>query len=321
MRLFDLLAILTVLAAGFSFLNVRLLKLPTTIGLMAISLVFSLSLLAIGVLAPDVGRQTRTIIEQFDFNQVLLHGMIGFLLFAGALHVDLGDLARYREPIAVLATLGVLLSTLIVAVLAWGVFSLLGFHLRFLDCLLFGALISPTDPIAVLGLLKQIGARRYLEVQIAGESLFNDGIGVVLFMSLLEIATGDVGFDIGHIALLFVREAVGGTAFGLAIGLVAYRMLKSVDDYQVEILLSLALVVGGSSLADALHVSAPFAMVVAGLLIGNHGRSIAMSPKTIDHLDLFWGKLKGVGSQFPGKSKDEGDPIDSRTLIRPLLRI
>jgi CPA1 family monovalent cation:H+ antiporter len=153
---------------------------------------------------------------------------------------------------------------------------------------LFGALISPTDPIAVLGLLKQIGAPKTLEVQIAGESLFNDGIGVVLFMSLLEIAVGGTDFDLGHIILLFCREAVGGAALGLATGLLAYWMLKSVDDYQVEILLSLALVWGGSSLAEALHVSAPFAMVVAGLLIGNHGRSFAMSQTTTKHLDLFW---------------------------------
>ena len=187
-----------------------------------------------------------------------------------------------------LATVGVLLSTLIVGVLMWGVFALLGFPLRFIDCLLFGALISPTDPVAVLSLLKQIGAPRTLEVQIAGESLFNDGVGVVLFMGLLEVASGEVAFDVGHLALLFVREAVGGAVFGLAIGLLAYWMLKSVDNYQVEILLSLALVWAGSALADALHLSGPLAMVVAGLLIGNHGRRFAMSRTTIEHLDLFW---------------------------------
>ncbi|MGO9923944.1 MAG: cation:proton antiporter [Isosphaeraceae bacterium] len=288
MRLFDLLAVLTVMAAGFSFLNVRLLKLPTTISLMAMSLLFSVSLYMLGLYIPTVAVQTRLIAEQFDFNEVLLHGMIGFLLFAGALHIDLADLTRQKEPIAVLATVGVLLSTLIVGVLMWGVFALLGFPLRFIDCLLFGALISPTDPIAVLGLLKQIGAPRELEVQIAGESLFNDGIGVVLYMGLLEVATGAVDFDIGHIGSLFVREAVGGALFGLVIGLLAYGMLRSVDNYQVEILLSLALVWGGSSLADALHLSGPIAMVVAGLLIGNQGRSFAMSKKTIEHLDLFW---------------------------------
>lgn len=288
MRLFDLIAVFIVMAAGFGYLNFRLLKLPATTGLMALSLLFSLSLFVLGAFVPAVAQQTRAIIERFDFNQVLLHGMLGFLLFAGALHIDLGDLARHKEPIALLATVGVLLSTLIVGVLMWGVFALLGLKLRFIDCLLFGALISPTDPIAVLSLLKRIGAPKTLEVQIAGESLFNDGIGVVLFMGLLEVATGGHNFDLGHFAFLFIREAVGGAVFGLAIGLVAYRMLKSVDNYQVEILLSLALVWGGSSLADALHVSAPIAMVVAGLLIGNQGRSFAMSRTTTEHLDLFW---------------------------------
>ncbi len=288
MRLFDLIAVFIVMAAGFGYLNFRLLKLPTTIGLMALSLLFSLSLFVLGAIVPVVAQQTRSVIEQFDFNQVLLHGMLAFLLFAGALHIDLGDLARHKEPIALLATVGVLLSTLIVGVLTWGVFALLGFKLRFIDCLLFGALISPADPIAVLSLLKKIGAPKTLEVQIAGESLFNDGIGVVLFMGLLEVATGGNGFDLGHFAFLFIREAVGGAVFGLAIGLVAYRMLKSVDNYQVEILLSLALVWGGSALADALHMSAPIAMVMAGLLIGNQGRSFAMSKTTTEHLDLFW---------------------------------
>jgi monovalent cation:H+ antiporter, CPA1 family len=288
MRLFDLLAGLVVMAAGFSFVNSRLLKLPTTIGLMILSLVFSLALFALGLYVPAVAQQTRAVMEQFDFNQVLLHGMMGFLLFAGALHVDLGDLAQQKEPIAVLATVGVLLSTFIVGVLTWGAFALIGFNLRFIDCLLFGALISPTDPIAVIGLLKQMGAPKTLEVQIAGESLFNDGIGVVLFMGLLEVATGDVDFHISHLAFLFLREAAGGAVFGLAIGLLVYRMLKSVDNYQVEILLSLALVWGGSSLAEALHVSGPIAMVVAGLLIGNQGRSFAMSKTTKEHLDVFW---------------------------------
>jgi CPA1 family monovalent cation:H+ antiporter len=288
MRLFDLIAVFIVMAAGFSYLNLRLLKLPMTIGLMALALLFSLSLFVLEAFYPAVTQQIRPVVELFDFNQALLHGMLAFLLFAGALHINLDDLIWLRWPIAVLATIGVLLSTLIVGVLMWGVFALLGFPLRFIDCLLFGALISPTDPVAVLSLLKQIGAPKTLEVQIAGESLFNDGVGVVLFMGLLEVASGGVAFDMGHLAFLFVREAAGGAVFGLAIGLLAYRMLKSVDNYQVEILLSLALVWAGSALADALHLSGPLAMVVAGLLIGNQGRSFAMSRTTIEHLDLFW---------------------------------
>jgi len=288
MRLFDLLAVLTVMAAAFSYLNLRLIKLPTTIALMAMSLVFSLSLFTLGTAFPGVAQQTRAIVGALELDEVLLHGMLGFLLFAGALHIDLGDLMEHKEAIAVLATLGVVLSTLIVAVLLWTVLAPLSIGLRFVDCLLFGALISPTDPVAVLGLLKKLGAPKALEIQIAGESLFNDGVGVVLFMGLLEYSTSAGDFSAGHFVYLFVREAVGGVVFGLAISLLAYRLLKSVDNYQVEILLSLALVWGGSTLADAIHVSGPIAMVVAGLLIGNQGRSFAMSRTTTEHLDLFW---------------------------------
>jgi monovalent cation:H+ antiporter, CPA1 family len=288
MPLFDLVAVVIVLAAVFSYLNFRLLKLPSTIGLMAVTLLFSVLVVALGSIFPAVEQQARDMVKQFDFGQALLHGMLGFLLFAGALHVDLGDLAQHKGPIAVLATVGVLLSTAIVGGLVWCMLALLGIPLRLIDCLLFGALISPTDPISVLGLLKQIGAPKSLEVQIAGESLFNDGVGVVLFSGLLELAVGGPGLDPGHFALLFGREAVGGALFGLLVGLLVYRMLRSVDHYQVEILLSLALVAGGYAGADALHLSGPIAMVVAGLLIGNHGRIFAMSATTIEHLDVFW---------------------------------
>ncbi len=288
MRLFDLIAALIVMAAGFSYLNFRFLKLPNTIGLMALTLGFSVVVVVTGLIVPEVGQRAKALVEQLDFHQALLHGMLGFLLFAGALHIHLGELAEQRWPIAILATFGVVVSTLIVAGLMWGVCALLGIPLRLIDCLLFGALISPTDPIAVLGLLKQIGAPEPLEVQIAGESLFNDGVGVVLFIGLLEIATGEKGLDAGHLSTLFVQEAIGGAAFGLAIGWVVYRMLKSVDNYQVEVLLSLALVAGGYAAAEALHVSGPIAMVVAGLLIGNQGRSYAMSETTTMHIDVFW---------------------------------
>jgi monovalent cation:H+ antiporter, CPA1 family len=288
MQLFHLVAVLLVLAASFSYINYRLLKLPTTIGLMALTLLFSVGLVAVGQVVPPVERQAEAFVLHFDFSQVLLHGMLGFLLFAGALHIDLNDLARRKLAITALATFGVLLSTAIVGGLTWCVLSFLGIEMRLIDCLLFGALMSPTDPIAVLGLIRQIGAPRSLEIQIAGESLFNDGVGVVVFLGLLGIATGEHGLEPGHLAVLFLREAVGGALFGLAAGVLVYWLLKSVDNYQVEILLSLALVAGGFALADALDLSGPIAMVVAGLLIGNHGRSFAMSPKTVEHLNLFW---------------------------------
>ena len=181
-----------------------------------------------------------------------------------------------------------LLSTVVVGGLTWGLLALIGLPMRFLDCLLFGALISPTDPIAVLGLLKRVGVPKALEVQIAGESLFNDGVGVVVFTGLLGVASGLHRPDLGHVALLFVQETVGGALFGLVVGLLVFLMLRSVDDYKVEILLSLALVAGGYALADAWHLSGPIAMVVAGLMIGNHGRSFAMSATTNERLDQFW---------------------------------
>ena len=288
MRTFDLIAILVVLAALFSYINLKVVKLPSTIGLMVLTMLFSVAVFVAGYFLPAVEARVDRLLAQFDLNEALLHGMLGFLLFAGALHVDLGDLAQHRWPIAALCTFGVVLSTVIVGVLTWAVLLLIGLPLRLLDCLLFGALISPTDPIAVLGLLKRIGVPKSLEVQIAGESLFNDGVGVVVFTVLLDFTSGLHRPDLGHVALLFVQETLGGALFGLVVGLVVFLMLRSVDEYKVEILLSLALVAGGYALADAWHLSGPIAMVVAGLMIGNHGRSFAMSAITNERLDQFW---------------------------------
>ena len=295
MSLFDVIAILVVLAALFAYVNHRLLKLPTTIGLMVMALALALAVLAVEAAWPSLevaGTVRRLLEDHIDFNEALMHGMLGFLLFAGALHVDLGDLARQKRIIAILATVGVIGSTFLVGTMVWLVTDLLGVPLRFIHCLLFGALISPTDPIAVLALLKQLGAPRSLATKIAGESLFNDGVGVVVFLALLGVAgLGGHGHEqvtAGGIAWLFVVETGGGAAFGFGLGLVAYWMLRSVDQYQVEVLISLALVAGGYALADNLGLSGPIAMVVAGLLIGNHGRSFAMSPTTRQHLDMFW---------------------------------
>ena len=244
MRLFDLIAVFVVLAAGFSYLNFRLLKLPMTIGLMALRR-SSLSLFVLEAFYPAVTQQIRPVVGLFDFDQALLHGMLAFLLFAGALHINLDDLIWLRWPIAVLATVGVLLSTLIVG-RSCGCLRLPGFpvavhRLPAVRCIDLANRPGRRTQPAQAG-----GAPRTMEVQIAGESLFNDGVGVVLFMGLLEVASGEVAFDVGHLAFLFVREAAGGALFGIAIGFVAYRMLKSVDNYQVEILLSLALVWAGS---------------------------------------------------------------------------
>jgi len=288
MELFEMAAGLITLAALFSYVNERWFKLPTTIGLMLIALVCSTVLILLGLFVPAVTARAEAVIGAIDFNETVMHGMLGFLLFAGALHINLNDLAKQKWLIAGLASVGVAVSTVVVGVLAWCVFRVLGVDVRFIYCLLFGALISPTDPIAVLAILKQAGAPKGLEIKIAGESLFNDGVGVVIFLGIWEIATGEFGFDVGHLAALFLQEAVGGALLGLGLGYLAYRMLKRIDNYSVEILISLALAAGGYALADALHVSGPIAMVVAGLLIGNHGRAFALSPRSCEHLDTFW---------------------------------
>ena len=288
MKPFELMAIVLVLSAILSYLNYRLLKLPATIGLMALTLGFSLILVAVGKFVPSLAAEAKIFVDRFDFSDTVLHGMLGFLLFAGALHVKLDDLVRWRLPIAVLATGGLVISTLIVGGLSYLIFSALGLEVRIMYCLMFGALISPTDPIAVLGLLKQFGAPKPLEVKIAGESLFNDGVAVALFLSLLGAAEHGGHLELNDLVGTFVREAGGGALFGFGIGYVAYRMFKSVDHYQVEVLLSIALVAGGYVAAEHLHVSAPIAMVVAGLLVGNQGRNFAMSETTVERLNQFW---------------------------------
>ena len=288
MSLFDILAVLITLSAVFSYLNHRYIRLPTTIGIMLIALLMSLSLIVAGKWGVGLEQQARLLLASIDFNQALLHGMLSFLLFAGALHVNLNDLAQQKWIIGSLATFGVVASTLLVGTSTWFILGFLEVQMPWIYCLLFGALISPTDPIAVLGILKTAKIPKSLETKIAGESLFNDGVGVVVFLVLLEIVTGGQEVMAGDVVLLLLTETGGGVLFGLAIGWVAYQMLKSVDNYQVEVLITLALVTGGYSLAGHLHVSGPIAIVVTGLLIGNHGRLMAMSEITCAHLDTFW---------------------------------
>lgn len=288
MGLFEIIALLITLAALFSFINHMWLKLPAAIGLMFMALAFSLGVVALGSVFPSIQQRGVDLVEQIDFNEALMHGMLGFLLFAGALHTNLSHLAEQRWAIGSLATFGVVTSTVLIGGLTWMIAQLLGFEMRFIYCLLFGALISPTDPIAVLGIVKKTNAPKSLEMKITGESLFNDGVGVVVFLGLLEIATLEHEFDVLHLGRLFVQEAIGGALFGLAIGLVAFWMLKRAESYQVEILVSLAVVAGGYATAMALHLSGPIAMVVAGLLIGNHGRVFSMDPTTCERLDTFW---------------------------------
>ena len=288
MTLFHILAILLTASAVFSYINHRFLKLPTTIGIMLVALSFSLLLILLGPFGIDIKNEVTIMLDSIDFNETVLHGMLSFLLFAGALHVDLSELAKQRGVIITLATLGIVAATFIIGGLSWYTFNLVGLDIPVVYCLLFGALISPTDPIAVLGILKQSKVPKSLEAKIAGESLFNDGMAVVVFLVLVRFATGGSEVSAGEVLLLFSQEAIGGVLFGLAAGAITYWMLKSVDNYQVEVLLTLALVTGGYALAEVLHLSAPIAIVCAGLLIGNHGRTLAMSEKTRKHLDTFW---------------------------------
>ncbi len=292
MGITEILAILITLAALFSYINYRFIKLPTTIGLLVISLLISLGIIALGKLGIPLEDWAKHLLAEIDFNETLMQGMLSALLFAGALHVHLDELKKQRWVVAVLASIGVVTSTALIGFTSYWVFGWLGLNIPLIYCLVFGSLISPTDPIAVIGILKIVGAPKSLETKIAGESLFNDGVAVVIFLALLGIAMGGQG---GHgevtassVALLFVQEALGGAVYGFIIGYIAYRLLASIDNYQVEILITLALVFGGYALASKLHISGPIAIVVAGLMIGNNGRQYAMSDKTREHLDNFW---------------------------------
>lgn len=279
------------LAAIIGYINHRFLHLPRTIGLVLIAMVASLIALGIDALIPGwgVGPGFRAVLVDIDFSDTLMQGMLGFLLFAGALHVDLGHLAKRGWAIAALATGGLLVSTGIVGVGIWFVFNLTGLNIPLIYCLLFGALISPTDPVAVLGILKTVKVPASLEAKIAGESLFNDGVGVVIFVILLAMATsGGNALTLGDITFLFLREALGGAALGLAAGAVAFWALRSIDEYNLEVIITLALVTVTYEVAHMLHTSGPIAVVVSGLLIGNHGTRLAMSETTRAHLTNFW---------------------------------
>ncbi len=288
MSVFEVIALLLTLTALFSYANYRFIKLPTTIGVMLIALVGSLTLISLQHFGLDIAPMAAQVLQGVDFNQTLLQGMLSFLLFAGALHINVNDLAEQKWVITVLAVVGVLISTFVFGTAICLVLAWLNLKLSYVWCLLFGALISPTDPIAVLGILKIAKVPKSLEIQIAGESLFNDGVGIAVFVVLHDIAVRGEQPSLSHIAAIFLQEAVGGAVIGLSLGWVAYRLLKSVDNYQVEVMLTLALVTGGYALASALHTSGPIAIVCAGVLIGNHGRRLAMSDNTREHLDTFW---------------------------------
>ncbi len=288
--MFNIAASCLVITALLAYLNHRFVGMPTTIGVMAAALAISLALVGLDAvgLAFGLRQYEESLLRSIDFTDVLMQGMLSLLLFAGALHVDLSELIAYRLQVAVLAVLGTLISTVVVGVGMWWALPLTGVQLPLIYCLLFGALISPTDPIAVMGILKSAGAPKDLGLVIAGESLFNDGVGVVIFSLLLGVLTSGLTPSPRQSLELLVHEAGGGLLFGLVLGYVVFRLLRSVDNYHVEVLVTLAAVTGGYALASALHVSGPLAMVVAGLIVGNHGRALAMSDTTRRYLDMFW---------------------------------
>jgi CPA1 family monovalent cation:H+ antiporter len=290
LSLLEIGALLLVLSATFGWINARFVHLPPTIALLLMALLASLGLMALDALIPtsNMREDFTAAIAQIDFFDTVMKGMLAFLLFAGAMQVDLGELKSVRWPVGILATVGVLISTVIVGTGFWLVTKAVGVELPFVWALVFGALISPTDPIAVLSLLKSVRIPSQLEMKIAGESLFNDGVGVVVFTVILAVAVQGGEPDLLHAGELFVIEAVGGIVLGLVAGFVAVYLMQAIDDYPIEILLSLALVTGLYAIALRLHTSGPLAVVVAGLLIGNRGVATAMSETTRKHLFNFW---------------------------------
>jgi len=289
MSAFSIITILVVFSAFFGYINVRFLKMPNTIGLMSITIAFTLIIIGLSYFDNTLLEKEKEFIFSIDFKTILLDIMLSFMLFAGALHTNFQQLKVQRKPILTFATFGTIISTFIVGVLIYYLLQALRLDVDFIYCLVFGALISPTDPIAVLGILKQVGAPKKLETKIVGESLFNDGVGVVIFITIYQIAAGGGEVSFMHIAELFLVEVIGGIVLGFVLGWLTYRLLKSINDYDIEVIITLALVMGGTVMAQKLHLSAPLAMVTAGLIVGNDTiREASMSSTTELYVDKFW---------------------------------
>lgn len=289
MELYYSFSILIVLSALFSYLNSRYLKLPPAIGIMLLAIITSLSIVAVGKSQPQLSTGVSELIASIDFPSVLMGAMLNFLLFAGAIHISIADLQKQKTPIIILSTVGVILSTFIVGSLLYAILILLELNVPYIQCLVFGALISPTDPLAVLAILKKAGLSKSIETKISGESLFNDGVAVLLFAILLQLAQDSaVDLTFKHIAGLFVQEAIGGLTIGFLLGYIGSQGIKRINDYQVTVLITVAIVMGGYLITRFLHISSPLTMAAAGLVIGNYGKAKAMSAIDKDYLDKFW---------------------------------
>lgn len=288
MHLFHLFSILIVLSATFAYINFRVLKLPNSIGLMIVSLLFSLSIILTGYFIPSFKNLISERLSSLNFSELLLEGMLSFMLFAGAIHIKYEDLKNEKLSILLFSSVSVLLSTFIIGITSYYILSLFGIKVQIIHAMLFGALISPTDPIAVLSILKTAKISKSLETKIAGESLFNDGVAVVIFLTLFQLSKADVHITPYEVIKIFGQEAIGGLLLGILIGWCGYKLIESIDNYQVEVMITLAIVMGGYTLAHFIHVSGPLAMVLAGLITGNHGKNYGMSAITNEYIDKFW---------------------------------
>jgi len=288
MELFHIFSVLIVLSAIFAYINFRILKLPNTIGLMFVSLFFSFIILVVGHFFPSFELAIALKLGNINFSELLLEGMLSFMLFAGAIHIKYEDLKSEKLSILLFSTIGVVISTVVIGFATYYILNLAGINVQLIQALLFGALISPTDPIAVLSILKSVGISKSLETKITGEALFNDGVAVVLFMTLFQLSKSNVPMDVSHVVFLFGQEAIGGIILGFVIGWSGYKLIVSIDNYQVEVLITLAVVMGGYTLAHYIHVSGPLAMVIAGIITGNPTKKFGMSQITAEYIDKFW---------------------------------
>ncbi len=270
MSILTIITLLIIISAAFSYLNQRVIKLPGTIGVMTISVVVSVIILIIGKVSDKKTGFIIALANNIDFSKLLLDVMLGFLLFATALHFDYSKLKELRLPVIALSTFGVLLSSIIFGGLFYLVSQLLTIDIPFIYCLLFGAIISPTDPIAVAAIMKKSKIPPRLETIISGESMFNDAVGLILFVTILGVATqAQTDLSAKAILILFTHEVIGGVIVGLIAGYIGYRLIRSINDFQTIFLISISLVLGISLLADELHASVPLAAITSGLVIGN----------------------------------------------------